>query len=73
MNENNLIERANDYLDKKEIGHVCPGKIGRLKGSLVEVIFLVPEALDPNAVVDPPDVRVWVDENSMEVELIPQM
>jgi hypothetical protein len=47
--------------------------LGERKDNQVEVIFLVPEALDPNIVIDPPDVRVWVNISNGEVELIYQM
>jgi len=72
MNKSEIIARAESYLNKHKIAYVKPGAIGEEKTRQVEVIFLVPEALDPN-VVDPPDVRLWVDVYSGEVELIPQM
>ena len=34
-------------------------------------VFLVPEALNPNVVIDPPDVRVWVYIKTGEVEWDP--
>jgi|688.fasta_scaffold382344_3 hypothetical protein len=74
MNEEKIIFLAERFLSGRNIGFVKPGTIGQIKGKKVEVIFLVPEALDPNvAIVDPPDVRVWVDEKTGIVELIPQM
>ena len=73
MNKSEIIARAESYLNKHKIAYVKPGAIGEEKVRQVEVIFLVPEALDPNVVVDPPDVRLWVDVYSGEVRLIPQM
>lgn len=74
MIDNELISTAAEFLRSQEIGFVEPGKIGRKDDVKVEVIFPVPETLDPNvAIVDPPDVRVWVHTGSKEVRLIHQM
>jgi len=74
MSDTNFIARAAEFLSQQDIGFVQPGKIGRKEEHKVEVIFPVPETLDPNvAIVDPPDVRVWVNSDNDEVELIHQM
>ncbi len=73
MNESQLIARAEKFLKSKNIAFIKSGEIGRRNGERVEIIFIVPKALDPNIVVDPPDVRVWVNVNSGEVKFIPQM
>ena len=74
MSDTDLITRAAEFLSQEDIGFIQPGKIGRKEGVKVEVIFPVPETLDPNiAIVDPPDVRVWVSSDNYEVELIHQM
>ena len=57
-----------------DIGIAVNEKYTDKSGQKVEVIFPVAETLDPNvAVIDPPDVRVWVDQLSGEVELADQM
>ena len=74
MNEKLIIERAEQYLCEKGIAFVRPGNIVRVTNDNVEVVFLVPEALDKNvAVVDPPDVRVNINVNTKEIFLTPQM
>lgn len=73
MNDFQLMICAEKFLKSKSIAFVKPGEIGQRAPERIEVIFSIPEALDPNVVVDPPDVRVWVDINSGKVELIPQM
>lgn len=74
MSDTNFIARAAEFLSQQDIGFVKLGKIGRKEGPKVEVIFPVPETLDPNiAIVDPSDVRVWVNSDNDEVELIHQM
>lgn len=74
MIEVDLIKLAEEFLANRDIGFVQAGIIGRENEGKVEVIFPVPETLDPNvAVVDPPDIRVWVTIESGEVELVDQM
>lgn len=74
MIEVDIIKRAEEFLTSRDIGFVQAGIVGRKSNEKVEVIFPVPETLDPNvAVVEPPDVRVWVSAESGEVELIHQM
>jgi hypothetical protein len=74
MTEAQCLEAAEQYLRSRNIGYLSPGKIGRKEAGRWEVIFPVPETIDPNvAVVDPPDVRVWVDSAADRVELIHQM
>ncbi len=73
MNTTEIIGLAEKYLENRKILFVRPGTIGRVEGELVEVVFLIPEALDPNVVVDPPDVCVWVNIKSKQAELVEQM
>ena len=74
MIELSFLNQAESFLTSNNIGFVRPGIFGRRSGQKIEVIFPVPETLDPNvAVVDPPDVRVWVNTLNGEVELIQQM
>lgn len=65
---------AQKYLTARKIPFVTSAEFGEVDNDRVEVIFLTPEMLDPNVVtVDPPDIRVWVNRKTGEVELIPQM
>ena len=74
MSELKVFLLARKFLTTRMIEFVDAPKLGQIVGDRLEVIFPVPEALDPNvAVVDPPDVRVWVDRGSGEVEIIEQM
>lgn len=73
MKEKELIACAEKFLKNKNISFVKPGEIGQRDGNRLEIIFLIPEALDSNIVIDPPDVRVWINIYSGEVELIHQM
>lgn len=74
MSKAEVIKLAEEFLASRDIGFVPSGIIGREDEGKVEVIFPVPETLDPNvAVVEPPDVRVWVIAESGVVELIDQM
>lgn len=52
MTEEDIIKYAEDYLSSRKIKFVKLGSIGKREDNRVEVIFLVPEALDLNAVVD---------------------
>ena len=74
MTEADCIKIAQQYLLSRDIGYLPSGKVGRKEGDRWEIIFPVPESIDPNvAVVDPPDVRVWVNLSKGIGELIHQM
>lgn len=73
MNESEIIELAEKYLVDTEISFVRPGRIGNRMNESFEIIFLVPEALEPDAVIDPPDVRVKVNLTTKDVSLVEQM
>jgi hypothetical protein len=73
MTEEHLIAHAKALLNRDQIPFVEPGRIGRKEKDRSEVIFLIPEALDPNVVVDPEDVRVWVFHDTGNAEFILQM
>ena len=67
-------ELASKYLAERDIAYVQPGTVKQRSETLVEVIFLVPESLEPEvAVVDPPDVRVLVNLETSSLELVYQM
>ena len=74
MNKSDIINIARQYLVSKNIGFVEPGELDRLDGHKQEVVFLEPLVLDPNvAVVDPGDVRVWVNTQTKQATLVDQM
>lgn len=74
MNEAIMINIAKQYLKSKNIDFLEPGELGRLEGYKQEVVFLDPLVLDPNvAVVEPGDIRVWVNINTKQATLIEQM
>ncbi len=73
MSSNEILSLAEKYLIAKKIEYVIPGKLGKYIGDQVEVIFLHPEALNPDVVVDPPDTRVLVNTKTKEVNLVWQM
>lgn len=73
MNDMRILNKAEQYLEKMNIEVVSPGEIGERTETQVEVIFIVPLALRPDVVIDPPDVRVWVNKFTGEVTLIYQM
>lgn len=73
MSSNDIVALAEQYLDIKKIEYIKPGKLGKLVGEQVEVIFLHPEALNPDVIVDPPDTRVLVNIKTKLVTLVWQM
>lgn len=73
MNTNRLITLAEQFLNSRNLRFARPGEIGEINDDCIEVIFMKPEALDPNVVVDPPDIRVLVNKKTGAVELIEQM
>lgn len=69
-----IINIAKEYLKGKNIKFAEPGKLGRLEQSRQEVIFLDPLLFDPEvAIVEPEDIRVWVDIKTQKASLIDQM
>ena len=73
MNRNEIFRLAENYMKNRKVDIVLPGEIGGKMGDNVEVIFLVPDALDPDIIVCPPDNRVWVNVKTKEVTWIEQM
>lgn len=73
MNTDKLITLAEEFLNSQHLKFARPGEIGEVEDDRVEVIFMKPEALDPNVVIDPPDIRVWVSKKTGDVKLIDQM
>ena len=73
MTDSEILALAEKYLVGRNTKYIKPGQVGKYEGDKVEVIFLKPEALDPDVVIDPPDIRVLVDIKTKEVLWIRQM
>lgn len=73
MTNEDIMNLAKAYLIKSQIPFVEPGELGEKEGTKQEVIFLDPLTLEPDVIVIPEDVRVWVDTQTKEVTLIYQM
>lgn len=74
MTKKEIINLARYFLLEKEIHFLDPGQLGRKEEKRQEVIFQHPQALDPKvAIIDPPDIRVWVSTDKKTVTLIYQM
>lgn len=73
MNETEIIQIAETFLAACAVKFVKPGNVSQRGWDTAEVSFMIPEALDPNAVVDPPDVKVLVYLKDRHCELVPQM
>jgi hypothetical protein len=73
MNIEEVKQLAAEFLTLRQIGFVPCGEVYPISSTRSEVVFIVPDALDPDAVVDPPDVRVIVDHDSGCCELVDQM
>lgn len=73
MKVDEILKKAEQFLNRSDIEYVLPEKIGRKDNHEMEVIFLVPYALMPGVTVAPPDVRVWVNTSTGKVTLIEQM
>lgn len=72
MTNDEIRNLAVAYLIKNRIPYVEPCEFGVKDGIKQEIIFISPLALGPG-VVDPPDVRLWVNTKTREVTLIIQM
>jgi len=73
MTENEILALAEKYMTNRKSKYVYPGTLGKCEGNKFEVIFLKIEVLDPDIVIDPPDVRVLVDTKTKEVTWIHQI
>lgn len=73
MTDKEIMELATDYMNKRGVDIVLPGKIGVCSGDNIEVIFLNPLALDPDSIVCPPDNRVWINVKNKQITWIEQM
>jgi len=71
--DEDIVDKARELLNRENVLFIGPGKIGRRQPERTEVVFLIPEAMDPNVVVDPEDVRVWVSNVTGDAEIILQM
>jgi hypothetical protein len=73
MDADEAIKLAAQYLADKNIGFSEPVHVIAAKGPALEVVFTAPGALDPNLVVDPPDIRVLVRTDSSQIDLVLEM
>jgi hypothetical protein len=73
VDSDRATQLAASYLQRKRIGFSKPARAEKIDSTTIEVVFVAPGALDPNMVVDPPDVRVRVNIDTQEMELVPQM
>ncbi|WP_157572482.1 hypothetical protein [Nevskia soli] len=73
MDSKEAIGVASTFLDGRGIGYCEPIKVFPKGEEGFVVILTVPEALDPNVVVDPPEVRVLVSIIGRKAELLPDM
>ena len=73
MDTNQAIEMAANFLKARRIKFMEPGIAVPKDGVFLEVIFILPEALDPELVVDPPDIRVLINLGTGTAELVQQM
>lgn len=73
MKDEEIIQSAEKFLATRFVRFVKPGSITRRNSVVAEVVFLIPEALDPTLVVDPPDVKVLVALLDGSCKLLPQM
>jgi hypothetical protein len=73
MKNEKEIQMATNFLLAKRVDFSEPIYAIAIDGDTVEVVFTAPGALDPNLVVDPPDVRVRVGVLTQSVELVNAM
>jgi len=73
MTEEEILALAEGYLSARKSSYILPGKLGERVGDKIEVIFLKPETLDPDIIIDPPDIRILVDIRTKEVAWVYQM
>lgn len=73
MTNDEIIKLAAEHLTKRKIPFAEPCELGECQGEKQEVIFMNPLALIPGVVIDPPDVRVWVNTLTKEVTKIMQI
>lgn len=73
MTNDEIIKLAAEYLTKRDVPFAEPYEFGEKQGEKQEVIFMHPLALVPGVVIDPSDVRVWVNTVTKEVTKIRQL
>jgi hypothetical protein len=73
MDSNDAIKIATEFLKAKRIAFSEPVHAVQLSDDAIEVVFTAPGALDPDLVVDPPEVRVSVSLRTQLAELLPDM
>jgi hypothetical protein len=73
MDSKRAIARASEFLISKRVRFEGPITVMRIDSANIEVVFTALGALDPNLVVDPPDIKVRINTETEKVELIPDM
>lgn len=73
MTKDEIINLAREFMITNKIRFVEPIEFGDKNGVEQEVVFMNPLTLEPGAVVDPPDIRVWVNTKTKEVTLAFQL
>lgn len=73
MNDTEIIDKAESFLRKRCIPFISSPRLKKIDNDVVEVIFIVPEALNPNVVIDPDDVRVRINIITGSTKLVEQM
>lgn len=73
MNHDHYLKISENLLSNLNVNYVSPGEVGEENEKYIELVFIKPEALDPNVVIDPPDFRVLVNKETLEVKLMEQM
>lgn len=73
MTNNEIMNLAKKFMNTNKILFAEPIEFGDKNGVEQEVVFMNPLTLEPGAVVDPPDIRVWVNTKTKEVTLAFQL
>jgi len=68
ITNSSVIKAAANYLIDNNIPFVFPEKNSKETVEGIVVKFLCPEALNPNFVIDPPDMCLLVNPDTLEVE-----
>lgn len=73
MSKDEILELARNFMNNKKVNFVFPGDIGEANRDEIEVIFLNPMVLEPDTIVCPLDIRVWVNVKTKGVTWADQM
>ncbi|GKX52714.1 hypothetical protein SOASR029_30230 [Budvicia aquatica] len=73
MNNIELINKAESFLRKRGISFIHSPILKIIDDDIVEMIFTVPDALNPNVVIDPDNVRVRINITTGSTKFVEQM